>query len=227
MLDHIAFIPDGNRRWARSRGVSIFEAYERGVSKIHEVVDHVVAHRLARYLTFYVLSLENVMNRSRFELELIYNLLVRELRNVREDEKTYRRGIRVMIIGLREILPKYVIDEIELTENATRENRNCTVILAVAYSGVLEPIHVLSMELRRNGIENVLRSLEKASSVRFFTYLRDIPPPDIIVRTGGEKRLSNFLLPHAPGARLIFLEKYWPEITPEDIDIIVSKVLVT
>jgi len=228
VLDHIAFIPDGNRRWARSRGVTIFEAYERGVSKIHEIVDHVVSNSIARYVTFYVLSLENVMNRSRLELNLIYNLLARELRKVREDESTYVKGIRVRVIGVREILPKHIVEEIELTEDATRRNEKCTVILAVAYSGVLEPIHVLARELRERGIERTLELLGNGKvSARFFTYLRDVPKPSIIVRTGGERRVSNFLLPHAPGTRLIFLDKYWPDITPEDVDLIVRKVPAT
>jgi len=228
VLNHIAFIPDGNRRWARRRGVSIFEAYERGVSKIHEVVDHIVDNKIARYVTFYVLSLENVMNRSRIELDLIYNLLVRELRKVREDESTYERGIRVVVIGIREILPQHIVDEIELTEKATERNSNCTVILAIAYSGVLEPIHVLLRELKSRKLEEVLYMLEDPRlPLRYFTYLRDVPRPDVIVRTGGEKRLSNFLLPHAPGSRLIFLEKYWPEITPQDIDNVLSKITTT
>ncbi len=228
MLNHIAFIPDGNRRWARKRGVSIFEAYERGVSKIHEIVDHIVENKIARYVTFYVLSLENVMNRNKIELELIYNLLVRELRKVREDRNTYDKGIRIRVIGIREILPQHIIEEIELTERATEKNSNCTVILAVAYSGVLEPFHVLLREFKCRKVEEILYLLENPKvSFRYFTYLRDVPCPDIIVRTGGEKRLSNFLLPHAPGARLIFLEKYWPDITPQDVDDILSSVVTT
>lgn len=228
MLNHIAFIPDGNRRWARKHGVSIFEAYERGVSKIHEIVDHIVENKIARYVTFYVLSLENVMNRNKLELDLIYNLLVRELKKVREDENTYSKGIRVRVIGIREILPEHIVNEIELTEKATERNENCTVILAVAYSGVLEPFHVLLREFKSRRVEEVLYLLENPKiSFRYFTYLRDVPRPDVIVRTGGEKRISNFLLPHAPGAKLIFLEKYWPEITPQDIDNILSRIITT
>ncbi len=224
MINHVAFIPDGNRRWAKSRGVSIIEAYERGVAKIHEIVDYFATSRRVRYVTFYVLSLENTFSRSREELELIYALLVRELRKIREDPKTYERGVRVRVIGIREILPRCIIEEIEKTESATSKNDNCIVSLAVAYSGFLELPHMLLRKIREEGIENTItRFMDNEVDIREYTYMKDIPKPDIVVRTGGEQRISNFLLPHISSSRLVFLEKYWPDITIRDIENILNK----
>ena len=219
MINHIAFIPDGNRRWARSRGVSIFEAYEVGVSKIHEIVDYISSTGIAKYVTFYILSLENVLNRSREELELIYALLIRELRKIRNDEKTYRKGIRVRVIGIRDILPKDVVREIEETEKSTSLNTRCIVNLAVAYSGFLEIAHMLVRKIRELGIEYVISKIvNKNVDYREYMYMSDTPKPDIVIRTGGEERVSNFLLPYISGSRLVFLKKYWPEITIQDIE---------
>ncbi len=229
MVKHIAIIPDGNRRWARLRGVSYLEAYRRGVEKIREVVRHVATRGLAEYVTFYVLSVENLLRRSRQELAILFVLLKSELKRVREDDETYSNGIRVRVIGIREFLPSDVIREIELTERATERNSRCTVILAVAYGGLYEPFHMLSIQLRRRSHSDLLQELLLESTehvYREFTYLgsSEIPPPDIVVRTGGEMRLSNFLLPHVSGSRLVFLDKYWPDISVKDLDHVVELV---
>ena len=223
MINHVAVIPDGNRRWARERGLSYLEAYRRGVEKIREIVRYISEHDLARYITFYVLSTENILRRSREELTMLFYLLKQELRRVREDEDTYRYGIRVKVIGMRELLSQDIVQEIELTEKATSVNSKCTVILAIAYGGVYEPFHVLHTRLREQSYNELLEVLVRGDLdmiYRRFTYLgsENIPPPDVIIRTGGEVRLSNFLLPHAPGARLVFLNKYWPDVTVNDIE---------
>ncbi len=223
MVKHVAVIPDGNRRWAKLHGVSYFEAYRRGVEKIREVVRYIATRSLAEYITFYVLSVENLLRRSKEELSILFMLLKSELRRVREDEETYRNGIRVKVIGMRELLSEDILREIELTEQATRRNSRCTVILAIAYGGVYEPFHMLSIRLRERGYYELLAELLKGDLelvYREFTYFgsEDIPPPDVIIRTGGEVRLSNFLLSHAPGARLVFLNKYWPDVTMSDLE---------
>ncbi len=222
---HVAFIPDGNRRWALKNKVPLQEAYEAGISKIREIVEHYATTRRIRYLTFYVLSLENIKNRSRVELEVLYKLLIRELRKVREDPKTYDKGVRIRVIGVREILPQEVKQEIELTEKATEYNTNCIVNLAVAYGGVAEPVHVLLNRTRQYGKLPVIEELLACRDLSIVRYMPDTPPPAVVIRTGGEMRISNFLIPYIVGARLVFLKKYWPEITIEDIEKVLTEVV--
>ncbi len=222
---HLAFIPDGNRRWALKNKVPIQMAYEAGIAKIREIVEHYATTRRVKYLTFYVLSLENIKNRSRIELEILYKLLVRELRKVREDPKIYEKGVRIRVIGVKEILPTEVQEEIKLTEEATRNNNNCIVNLAVAYGGVAEPVHVILSKIKTQGKASVLEELMASSGLESVRYMPDVPEPLAVIRTGGEVRISNFLIPYIVGARLVVFKKYWPEITIQDIETVLDQLL--
>ncbi len=222
---HLAFIPDGNRRWALKNRVPIQVAYEAGIAKIREIVEHYANTRRVKYLTFYVLSLENIKNRSKIELDILYRLLIRELRKVREDPKIYEKGVRIRVIGVKEILPSEVQEEIRLTEEATMRNSNCIVNLAVAYGGVAEPVHVVFRKVRSQGKISVLEELISSSGLEPVRYMPDVPEPLAVIRTGGEVRISNFLIPYIVGTRLIILRKYWPEITIQDIESVLDRLL--
>ncbi len=223
-LRHIGFIPDGNRRWAKLRGISITEAYRVGADKVENVIEWCF-ERDIKVVTVYVLSMENLLKRSSLELQVLFKLIKEKLRKLRTSSKVHDKKIHVKIIGARELLPRDVVNEIEITEKETKIYDKYYLNLAIAYSGRLEIINAV-----RSIIEDVVKrklSPEILNEEVFtkYLYLGDIPYPypDLIVRTGGEYRLSNFLLYEAAYSELVFLNKYWPEIEERDIDMIIQE----
>ncbi len=215
---HIGVIPDGNRRWARKAGVSIEEAYRIGSDKVEEFLEWALDFGI-RIVTIYVLSTENFIGRSRHELELLYRLLKEKLIKVRMDERIHRNRVRVRVIGRVWLLPEEVRREIEITEAATSEYSNHYLNLAVVYGGrqeIVDAVRRLITDVNsgRLGVSDI-----NEDTLLRYLYLGDepYPEPDLIIRTGGEYRLSNFLLYESAYSEIYVLNKYWPEITKEDL----------
>jgi tritrans,polycis-undecaprenyl-diphosphate synthase [geranylgeranyl-diphosphate specific] len=193
---HVGIIPDGNRRWARRVGVSLDEAYEKGYRTLRMIVSSLY-DRGARFVTVYVLSRDNAVRRSRAELALIFRLIARGLRDLMVDPELEKKDVRVEVIGDQSVLPERLHALSRSLTESTKERRRGLLTLLLGYSSLWE----LSLALK--GVE--------PPSLR-------LPPVDLVIRTGGWRRLSDFIPIASRYAELYFTETLWPDFTVEELD---------
>jgi tritrans,polycis-undecaprenyl-diphosphate synthase [geranylgeranyl-diphosphate specific] len=215
---HIAIIPDGNRRFAKRLMKAPWKGHEWGSKKVEDV------YRWARdagvrILTFYTLSLENLKSRPKKEMDFLMDIARKEFRSVLDGTSfMFREGIRVNVIGHLEDLPKDMQDLSNSVMEKTRDFRDFTINFAVAYGGRQELIsaarsialQIANGELSPGDVsEMILRQNLQTNGQR---------DPDLIIRTGFEKRLSNFLLFQSAYSELAFVDCFWPEFSKEHFD---------
>ena len=211
---HLAIIMDGNRRFAADHGLLIAEGHVQGKDKLQELLDWCLEAGI-RILTVYALSTEN-LSRSPDELEALMDLFEHSFRDVATDERVHRHHIRVRAFGNLKILPERVREAIRLAEQATKEYREYTYNVAIAYGGreeIVRAIRALAEEVRDGKLTPEQIDSEKVSS---HLYTADLPDPDLVFRTSGEERISNFLLWQAAYAELYFADVMWPGLTKVD-----------
>jgi len=205
--EHIAIIMDGNGRWARQRKLRRFKGHREGVRSVRDIVE--ASARLGiQYLTLYTFSTEN-WNRSEKEVNALMKLLIRTLR--KELETFTRNGIRLHAIGDRKKLPDDARAELQETIDACRDNTGMTLILALSYSGrweLTETVRRLATSARDGKLDPELIDEDMISGA---LDTAGIPDPDLLIRTGNEIRISNFLLWQIAYAELYFTETYWPD----------------
>ena len=204
---HVAIIMDGNGRWAISRGESRSEGHKEGVVSVRKVVEAAVAIGL-KYLTVYTFSTEN-WNRPDEEVKALMSLMVAAI--YRETPDLMKNNVRLMVIGDMERLPEDVRDTLSECIMRTSVNTGTTLVLALSYSSrweILQAAKRIGDDMRNGSIgeKDICESL-------FSSYLStsNIPDPDMLIRTGGEKRISNFLLWQLSYAELFFTDIYWPD----------------
>ena len=204
---HVAVIMDGNGRWAKARGLPRHEGHRRGLDAVRRIVRSAIEHNV-RYLTIYSFSSEN-WRRPAEEVAMLMGLLKRFIRHDLAD--LHKNGVRVRIIGERENLSADIAGLLTEAENLTRNNTRLTLVVAFNY-GARQEIAAAARRLAldvREGRLGVDAIGEDAFAARLDT--ADIPDPDLIIRTSGEMRLSNFLLWQAAYAELVFLPLLWPD----------------
>ncbi|HLD58292.1 MAG TPA: polyprenyl diphosphate synthase [archaeon] len=215
-LNSIAFIPDGNRRFAQKNRISLLEAYRLGTQKAWEVFGWLENYPKIKTGTFYTLSLEN-LQRKKFELNLLYRIFEKELEKVKTSGLFEKNQVRLKFLGRTELLPKKLQEKIKQAEAFTQEFKKKTMNLAIGYTGQTEIIDAakkIAEQYRQGNLE-----LEKITTDSFKKFLyADFPNPDMIIRTSGTKRLSGFLMYQSAYSELYFMEKYWPEIKEADLD---------
>lgn len=217
---HIAVIPDGNRRYAKKAGLDFYHAYKKGVEKVRSFLTWALEFREIRSVTFYALSTEN-LSRSRLELEVLFRIFEEEFRKTLEDPLVHENRVRIKFIGDRDILPRRVVKFMEELEAATHNYSNYYVTFALGYGGRAEIVRCISRIL--SGEVKLAELSEKSLFQCLDTRDLPNPEPDVVVRTGGEKRLSNFLLYQSAYSELIFLDKLWPEVEREDLVYVVEE----
>ena len=214
MPKHVAIIMDGNGRWAKARGLPRVAGHQRGAEAVRRVVDG--ARELGiSFLTLYAFSSEN-WKRPPTEVEDLMGLLRLYLR--RELAELHRNGVRVRFIGERERLAKDIVNLIQHAEQTTGDNQGLTLVIALNYGSQRE----IAGAARRIA-QDALAGRIDAGAVDeglFQGYLQTvgIPDPDLVVRTSGEQRLSNFLLWQAAYAELVFMDVLWPDFTKESLE---------
>jgi len=204
---HIAFVMDGNGRWATSRGRERAFGHTSGTGSVRACIRAAIETGV-RYLTFYTFSTEN-WERPEEEVAGLMELLCDSV--VRESPVLAKQGVRVLVIGARAGLSEKVRDHIEAIETETAHGTNLTVVLAVNYSSRSEIVRaesLIALDALGGNLSPVMVT-EKTVSEKLYT--AGIPDPDLIVRTGGEQRLSNFLLWQAAYAELLFSPVMWPD----------------
>ena len=208
--NHLAVIMDGNRRYAESLGLLPYEGHVKGKTTLENLSDW--SRNLGiRYLTVYAFSLEN-FNRSKEELEPLMKLFEESFRNAGDDPRVHENKVRIRSIGHRELLPKKVIEAIEYAELKTKNYDNFNYNLAVAYGGRQELVR--SMKNIGKKIKNNEINIDDidADLISSNLYTSGLPDPDLILRTSGEERVSNFLLWQLAYSELYFADVFWPNM---------------
>ena len=211
---HVAIIMDGNGRWAKSRGLPRIFGHRRGAEVARTVLRR--AEELGvSYLTLYSFSSEN-WRRPRPEVEDLMGLLRVYLRS--EVADLHRSGVRVRMIGDRTRMPRDIIDLVEHAATLTVANTGITMVLALSY-GSRDELAKAVREIAEEAASGAIRPQDiDETTIAERLYTRDIPDPDLVIRTGREKRLSNFLLWQAAYAELVFTDVLWPDFTARDLE---------
>lgn len=208
---HIGIIMDGNRRWAAKRGLPPTQGHEAGVKALVKIVEHCLDLGV-KTLTVYALSTENWRKRAREEVKGIFDLLVRIVKEKKEEYK--KKGIRVAILGDFQAFPRRVVRAIREILAIVKKHERLKVNLALNYGGRDEILRAVK-KIIAEGIPPEKLTEEKFSK---FLYTNGEHDPDLIIRTGGELRLSNFLLWQMSYSELYFTDTLWPDFTPEKLD---------
>lgn len=219
-LTSIAFIPDGNRRYAQKQGIDLVKAYQLGTQKAWDVLDWLKDYPKIKTGTFYTLSFEN-LTRSLQEKIVLFRIFEKELEKVFSTTRFVDDQVRLRIIGRIEALPKKLKEKIFKAEEATRDFKKKTVNLAIGYNGRIEIVDAVKKILREKEYNTRPGDLDEET---FKKYLySDFPDPDMLIRTSGTKRLSAFLTYQTVYSELYFLDKLWPEIEKTDLDLAIME----
>jgi len=211
---HIAIIMDGNGRWATERHLPRTAGHTRGVDAVRNVVE-ACARRGVEYLTLFAFSSEN-WRRPAEEVSLLMSLFIAALE--REVGKLHRNGIRLRVIGEREAFSQKLRDSMDAAEELTRNNTRLTLTVAANYGGRWDVLQAMRALLAANpGLVNDPQALDEAALAPYLA-MSYAPEPDLFIRTGGEQRISNFLLWQLAYTELYFTDEYWPEFGAQSLD---------
>lgn len=209
---HVAIIMDGNGRWAKKQGFARTFGHEKGVDSVRDTVE-AAAELGIGYLTMYAFSTEN-WNRPKYEIDALMRILVKSLH--KEMDTLMKNNICLQAIGNLNSLPPGSLKELMRSINATSGNTGLKLVLALSYSSrweILEAVKSIVKEVGEGRIE-----ADNIDSELFNTFLttRDIPEPELLIRTSGEYRISNFLLWQIAYSELYFTPVLWPDFSKED-----------
>ena len=206
---HIGYILDGNRRWAKKHGLPTYEGHLAGYNALHEVIE-ATSNAGVKYISLYTFSTQN-WNRAESEVRGIMSLIKRLFKT---DIKRYvKKGYRVVVLGSREKLPEDIVGYIEAAERDSAKGTLATLAVCFNYGGQEEIVRAA-----RRLIEQKVST--KDVTLESFAAAIDhpgVPPCDVVVRTSGEQRFSDFMLWRSAYSEFIFLKKLWPEMTKQDV----------
>lgn len=213
---HISIIMDGNRRFAWSKSSVVGVGHSEGKEKLKEVMNWVLDLGVP-YFTVYALSTENISERGDDELEVLYDLYVSGLREISEDSTIHERGVRVQVVGRLEMLPQRVRDAISRAEEVTSEYSNFTFTVCLAYGGREEIVDAVKSVAIDHASGNLDVDSIDSSEITSRMYASELPDPDLVIRTSGEERISNFLLWQIAYSELHFSDVFWPSFSKADL----------
>jgi undecaprenyl diphosphate synthase len=199
---------DGNGRWARERGLPRYLGHKAGAESTREVIK--TSQQLGiKYLTLYTFSIEN-WRRPKQEVDFLMTLLRKLIRD--EVDSLYKNNVKLDFIGKIELFPESLFYELKRAKEKTAKCTGLNVILALSYGGRAEILDAVK-RIVTEGVDpdNITEELFKK-----YTYMPDIPEPDLLIRTGGEVRISNFLLWHIAYTELYFTPTLWPDFRKEE-----------
>lgn len=205
--EHIAIIMDGNGRWAKQRGLDRSEGHRQGVDTVKNILK--AASKInVKYLTLYTFSTEN-WNRPQEEVDALMGLMIHAV--ARETEELVENGVALKVIGDIQRLPKKTLKALNECMDATKMGKSTTLILALSYSSKWE-LTTATQRIAMDVKNNIL-SADDISETTISSYLetKAFPDPDMLIRTGGEHRISNFLLWQIAYSELYFTDELWPD----------------
>ncbi|MBU2545477.1 di-trans,poly-cis-decaprenylcistransferase [Patescibacteria group bacterium] len=209
--NHLGIIIDGNRRWAKKKGLPSFYGHKKGLDNVKKILDHCL-DRGVKILTLYAFSSEN-WNRTKKEIEYLMKLFGETLNN-KNIKDLNERNVRLRVIGQKEKLPQILQDLIMKAEKETKNNKKGIINLAISYGGRPEIVQAVRSIIEKKIPANKVTE----DTINNNLWTSGMPYPDLIIRTGGEHRLSNFLTWQSAYSEFYFLKKFWPEFTEKDID---------
>ncbi len=207
-LNHVAFIMDGNGRWGQKRKKSRNFGHLNGVKTVKKIVEASIKIKIP-VVTFYVFSTEN-WKRPKSEISFLFSLIISYFK--KELKKTITNGIKINIIGDTKKLPKKIRLTLNNAIKLTKKNKKIVVNLAINYGSKNEIISAFKKMKKKINFKNFEKNL----------FTSNLPNPDILIRTGGRKRLSNFMLWQLAYAEIYFLDKLWPDFNKKDLNKIVK-----
>lgn len=212
-MQHLAIIPDGNRRWAQANKMESFFGHRRGLDVVKTAIRACIKNGI-KYLSFYTFSLEN-FRRSELEKDYLFRMLSSEFRSAIPD--LVKEGIKVRFVGDSSYYPDVVKDTIKDVEAATAEGRALTLNLLFCYGSRQELVHAAKMIAKKvqDGLVELSSISEEMLEEELWT--SGTPDPDLIIRTGSAQspRMSNYMLYQAAYSEWMFLDQYWPEVTED------------
>jgi len=216
---HIAIILDGNRSWAKAKGMLATDGHKYGAKVLEDISKY--ANKIGiKCLTVYAFSTEN-WKRSEHEVSLLMSLFESYLDNY--SKEALKENIKVNIIGSKEGLSNKLIQKIEKCENMTKDCTGLNMNIALNYGSreeITNAVKNIAKEVKEGKIE--LEDINE-QSITNALYTAHCPDPDLVIRTSGQQRLSNFLLWQLAYAEFLFLDKHWPDFTEEDLDMAVEE----
>lgn len=213
--NHIGFIVDGNRRWAKQHGLPAYEGHLAGYEALKDVV-LATTNRGVKYISLYTFSTEN-WSRAEDEVSGLMKLMMRLFKT--DLHILTDNDLRLEVLGSRDGLPAKMNQAIDQAEAATATGRRSTVAVCFNYSGQNELVEAMRQIVATSPKPDQV----DADMIRHHLYKADIPDCDLIVRTSGEQRLSNFMMWRSAYAELIFLDKFWPDMRSTDVDDIIDE----
>ncbi|MDO8558755.1 MAG: polyprenyl diphosphate synthase [bacterium] len=207
---HLAIIMDGNRRWAKEKAIALYGGHQEGVKKVKEVLRW-CRDREIKILTLYAFSAEN-WDRNKEEVNFLMNLFQSAISD--EIHELHQKGIKFKVIGQKSRLPAKLQKLVEDAEAFTKDNQQGFLNLAISYSGWEE----MAEAIRKIIEEKIPPEKINQALIRKYLWSADIPDADLIIRTSGEQRISDFLTWEASYAELYFCSKHWPDFSEENLD---------
>jgi undecaprenyl diphosphate synthase len=209
---HVAIIMDGNGRWAKNKGLPRIFGHKKGAEVAKKIVSKTVELGIP-VLTLYAFSKEN-WQRPKDEIDALFEILKWYLDDQLPEMK--KRGIRFKVIGEKEDFPQDVKEKLDFVEKETEKNKKLLLCMALSYGGraeILRAVRLIAQDIKKGVIspEDITESL-----FRKYLYTEDIPDPDLLIRTSGELRISNFLLFQSAYTEFYFTKIYWPDFTEEE-----------
>lgn len=213
--NHVGFIIDGNRRWAKKHGLPVYEGHLAGYNALKDVVFD-VANAGVKYISLYTFSTEN-WSRAKEEVSNLMGLMMRLFKT--DVKLLLENDLRLVVLGSRDNLPKKMCDAIDSVEAQTAHCQKSTVAVCFNYGGKQEVAHAVKQLIEQKvSSEDITPELISEN-----LYKPEIPEVDLIVRTSGEKRLSNFMLWRSPYSELLFLDTLWPDMKKADVAAILEE----
>jgi undecaprenyl diphosphate synthase len=212
-LNHVAIIMDGNGRWGLKKRRSRNYGHVHGIKTVETVIKIAAKHKIP-YLTLYTFSTEN-WKRPENEINFLFDLIRKSLKS--KLKKIIKEGIKINIIGKKEGLPKDIKETVKNIEKKTSSNKTITINLALNYGSKEEIINACRAFTKDKKSDINVKNFSKK------LYTKNIPDPEILIRTGGTRRLSNFLLWQLAYTEIFFVDKMWPDFHEKDFNNIVKK----
>lgn len=217
MIKHLALIMDGNRRWAKKQNLMPWIGHQHGTKSVQQVIEFCLEQQIP-LVSLYTLSLENFKNRAPDEINFLLNIILEQSKS--QLPELIKNGVRIKFCGDRSQFPASVKDSVEKLEDAT-QNLNkgrapqLTVNILFCYGGRQEIIHATKSIAQ--DVKSGILDINNISEEIFNNYLWVKSDPDLIIRTGKEKRLSNFLIYQAAYSEIYFTDILWPDLTKQDL----------
>lgn len=217
-LEHIAIIMDGNGRWAIRRGLPRTAGHKKGAEVVLDIAK-AAKNMGVKYLTIYAFSTEN-WRRPKEEVDTLMDLLRTYLSH--DFEELNKENIRILFIGERYMLAPDIVSKMESLEDLTQNNTAATLVIALSYGSRAEIVHAVRQIGQKIKSGDMLPENIDEKTISDMLYTKDVPDPDILIRTSGEQRLSNYLLWQLAYTELFFTDTPWPDFTPKELKQIVE-----